>query len=107
MEKFFIKTTKLKAEAIYDGDKLIIQKGSQAKSDLSTSFPRSQRELRESLIDSGILKVDGACLIFTKNYICNSPSQASNLITGTSSNGLIVWKDINSKTLQSHLRKSS
>lgn len=98
-KKYLIQTSKLKAEAIYDDGKMIIQKGSQAKLDISASFPRGQRESRESLIDSGILKEEGDCFIFTKDFICNSPSQASNLITGTSSNGLLIWKNKDGKAL--------
>ena len=104
-EKLFIKTTKLSAEALYQDDKIVIQKGSQAKLDTSASFPRTQKESRDNLIDSGVLKENNGCLVFTKNYLCNSPSQASNLITGTSSNGMILWKDKNGKTLHSLLRQ--
>jgi len=83
----------------------VIQIGSQAKLDTSASFPRTQKESRENLIDSGVLKENNGCLVFTKSYSCSSPSQASNLITGTSSNGMILWKNDKGKTLQSLLRQ--
>jgi predicted type IV restriction endonuclease len=105
MEKFFLQTGKLLAEATYEAKKLTIIKGSQAKLEISASFPKTQRELRDELINMGILKETGNVFVFTRDYICNSPSQASNLITGTSSNGMIIWKDNSGKTLQWHMRQ--
>ena len=105
MENFFLKTGKLLAKATYEEKKLIILKGSQAKMEISSSFPKTQKEIRDELVNSGILVEQGNSFVFSRDYICNSPSQASNLITGTSSNGLITWKDKIGKTLQWHIRK--
>ncbi len=105
MEKFFIQTGKLLAEATYQSKKLTILKGSQGKIEISSSFPKTQIDIRDELVSSGTLVEQGNAFVFSRDYICNSPSQASNLITGTSSNGLITWKDKIGKTLQWHIRK--
>jgi hypothetical protein len=56
MKKFFSQTGKLLAEATYKAKKLTIIKGSQAKLKISASFPRTQTELRDELINMSILK---------------------------------------------------
>lgn len=104
MERYFLKTNSISAEAIISDGKFIIIKGSQARKDLAPSFPKSQIDKREELILSGVLVDNGKCLMFSENYTCKSPSEASNLITGTSSNGPMCWKDSFGKTLKSCLR---
>ena len=95
----------ISAEGVVADGKFIVLKGSKAKKEIRPSFPVAQIETRDELISSGILIEDGKSLLFTENYPCKSPSEASNLITGTSSNGPLCWKDSFGTTLKSRLRK--
>lgn len=104
MDKYYLKTMALSAEGIFSDGKFIVLKGSTAKKELAPSFPKTQIEKRDELISSGVLVDDGKCLKFSKDFTCKSPSEASNLITGTSSNGPLSWKDSFGKTLKSNLR---
>ena len=106
MNKLYIKTNRLLAEGLYEDGKLTIVKGSQASKEVASSLPESQLQKRDELISDGILTDKGQYLVFNSNYTCSSPSQASNLITGTSSNGLMVWKDETGNTLKSLLRNA-
>jgi hypothetical protein len=105
MDKYYFKTSKVSAEGVYASGKMIIQKGSIANKDLLSSFPNTLVEIRNDLIEKGVLITKGDKLLFTENFICSSPSQASALINGSSSNGLLAWKDRSGKTLKSNLRE--
>jgi hypothetical protein len=104
MEKLQIKTTNLFAEGIYIDGSITILKGSKAKKDISASFPESMQNKRDEMINAGILIDCDDCLMFAKDYSCKSASEASNLINGASTNGLLVWKDSNGKTLKWKMR---
>lgn len=57
-------------------------------------------ELRADLLRSGVLLPEGKTLRFTQDYTFNSPSLASAVVLGRSSNGRIDWKDPNGRTLK-------
>jgi hypothetical protein len=104
MDKFYLKTCTVSAAGILSDGKFIVLNGSKARKELAPSFPKTQIEKREELISSGVLVDNGKYFVFSENYSCKSPSEASNLITGTSSNGPMCWKDSFGKTLKSCLR---
>ncbi len=52
-----------------------------------------------SLLDEGILNIEGDTLIFTQDYIFNSPSTAAGVILGRRANGWIEWKYSDGRTL--------
>lgn len=55
------------------------------------SLSESIRNEKEQMINSGILISEGNFLKLTKEYVFSSPSRASSMILGSSSNGLISW----------------
>jgi len=81
----------------------IVQTGSYAAGDeiplLQTRYPHVSK-LRANLLENGILLLEGNKMRFTKNYPFNSPSLASAVILGRSSNGRTDWKDKNGRTLK-------
>ena len=103
MDKYYLKTMNISAEGVWADGKFIVLKGSKARKELAPSFPKTQIERREELISSGVLVDDGKCFLFSEDYTCKSPSEASNLITGTSSNGPMCWKDSFGRTLKARL----
>ncbi len=105
MEKYYFKTLKISAEAYYLNGKMIILKGSIANKYCHTSFPDALNNIRKKLISTGVLVEKEDKFIFTEDFTCSSPSQASALINGSSSNGLVAWKDSYGKTLKSKLLK--
>ncbi|OOP74667.1 DUF4357 domain-containing protein [Clostridium beijerinckii] len=55
---------------------------------------------REELFENGtIKKLTETKGEFIKSYICNTPSQAADIILGGSNNGWIMWKDENNKNI--------
>ena len=68
--------------------------------DIGTSLSWSQRKLREDLLKTGVLLVDGSMLRFTQDYVFSSPSTAASLMHGRSANGRIEWRDSSGRTLK-------
>ncbi|SFJ60443.1 protein of unknown function [Planctomicrobium piriforme] len=57
-------------------------------------------KVRADLIDNRVLVRDGDKFKFTQDYTFNSPSLASSVVLGRSTNGRTDWKDANGKTLK-------
>ena len=62
--------------------------------------------MRKKLFDSGIFKIEKNILVFTANYVFQSPSAASGVVLARSSNGWVDWKFKNGKTLDEVKRKN-
>lgn len=66
----------------------LVLKGSKIAKETVTSFPSTFKKLREKLIRENII----SDFEFQNDYIFSSPSTASSIIMGRSSNGLVEWK---------------
>lgn len=66
---------------------------------LKSYFP-SVIELRSELLKNGVLMEEAGFLKFTQAYTFSSPSYASSVILGRSSNGRADWRDAAGKTLK-------
>ena len=81
----------------------VVQSGSFAAGDetpsLQEHFP-NVIELRADLLKNGVLVPEGNKLRFAQDYTFNSPSLASAVVLGRSSNGRTDWKDASGKTLK-------
>jgi hypothetical protein len=47
-----------------------------------------------------VLVAEGAALRFTQDYVFSSPSTASDIVLGGSTNGRVQWKDAQGRTLK-------
>lgn len=74
----------------------VVRKGSVARGEATPSMqehlPSSYRK-RQQLIDDGVLQLTDNGYVFTMDYSFSSPSQAADVCSGYSSNGLLDWKD--------------
>jgi hypothetical protein len=81
----------------------VVQSGSLAAKDevpsLKEHFP-SVSELRADLVKSGVLVPAGDGFRFAQDYAFSSPSLASAVVLGRSSNGRTDWKDASGRTLK-------
>lgn len=55
---------------------------------------------RQAFIDDGRLKLEGTAYVFQEDILFESPSSASDVVVGASSNGWMMWKAKNGKTLE-------
>ena len=82
-------------------DGFIVYKDSTASTQITDAVRKKNERLVVSLIQSGHLsKISEKLFKFEKDYIFNTPSAASCLITGNSTNGWITWKAKEGKTLK-------
>jgi len=109
--KYYLKSKNIKATgSILENNEFIVYKNSEAALQnvptLKQYVPSSYR-LRLKLIDEKILEKDeeNKKYIFSKDNIFKSPSGASDAITGMSTNGWLVWKDENGKSLDENIRR--
>jgi Domain of unknown function (DUF4357) len=81
----------------------VVQSGSFAAKDevpsLKEHFPNVSK-LRGNLLESGVLTEQGDKFLFAQDYTFNSPSLASSVVLGRSSNGRTDWKDDHGVTLK-------
>lgn len=80
----------------------VVKKGSQAVLDkyVVSSIHRFMKDLRYSLLKSGIFVVSGQTLCMTQDYTFSSPTTAAGVLLGKSVNGRDVWKDSSGQTLK-------
>jgi hypothetical protein len=81
----------------------IVKAGSQAAGKTVPSMQQHVRgmyDLRQELINNGVLQADSGNYRFAQDYAFNSPSTAAAVVLGRSANGRIEWKDAGGKTLK-------
>lgn len=97
--KVFLKSMRNRYEAIGeyfpDTRKLIVKAGSKVSENVSEGKFRSTKAVLR-LRNSGCLK--NGILIGDIEF--KSPSTAANFVTGTSTNGMMAWKDSNGNALK-------
>ncbi|MGB0895760.1 MAG: GIY-YIG nuclease family protein [Flavobacteriaceae bacterium] len=70
----------------------VVLKDSEIATSITNSFPKNWTNIRQSLIDDGIIVPIDNKLIFKKDYLFSSPSAAAAIVMGRSANGLTEWK---------------
>ncbi|MEO7043426.1 MAG: DUF4357 domain-containing protein, partial [Gemmatimonadaceae bacterium] len=88
------------AIAEYTEEGMVVLRGSKARTEVAPSMvPMSAGKRRQGLIDDGRLKLEGNAYVFQEDVLFKSPSGASDVVVGASSNGWILWKSKTGKTL--------
>jgi len=90
--KVFLNLKNIKAEAILNDEGIIVLSGSEVSPSIADSLKDAYKKLRIQLQDSGIIQPKNTKLIFAKDYLFTSPSQAAGIIVGYSINGRQCWK---------------
>lgn len=97
---FFCKGTAYDAVAEYTEEGVVVLKGSKARTEVAPSMvTMSAGKKRQSLIDDGRLKLEGNFYVFQEDVLFGSPSGASDVVVGASSNGWLMWRTRSGKTL--------
>ena len=90
----------IRAHGYEDVGGFVVRAGSQAVREELDAIRPHLSTLREDLKSQGILEDDGTVLRLAKPYVFNSPSTASGVLLGRSSNGRIEWKDAEGRSLK-------
>ncbi len=100
-ESFFIKAVRgADGQGEPTSEGFLVLKGSKAAGTITPSFSSSLSQLREKLIEEGILNNKNEYLEFIEDTIFSSPSTAAAIVMGRAANGLIEWKKKNGTTLK-------
>jgi len=81
-------------------DGFLIYKDSEMRKNSTKSLQNHYATFRQQLINTGIVDEKENSYYFVQDYLFNSPSAAASVLTGSSRNGLNVWKDFEGKTMK-------
>ena len=102
---FYYKVKDGDAQGYYDDDGFVILSGSIIRQSQAPSAPPFVTRLKENLFSSGkLIKVNSESYKLTENQLFKTPSGASALVSGRSTNGWIEWKNAAGQTLDSIYR---
>ena len=101
VQRLFLSGKGIRAEGYEDPGGFVVRAGSKAVRTEVRSIHPYLRELRSTLRAQGILVPEGEVLSLAQDYVFSSPSNASSVMLGNSSNGRIEWKDVKGRTLKS------
>jgi hypothetical protein len=87
------------ARGLYTEEGFVVLKGSIGRRSHVKSLPDSSVRMRERLVASGVVVVEGERIMFPKDHLFGSPSTAGIVVLGRSSNGWDVWKLADGRTL--------
>jgi hypothetical protein len=98
---FFIKAARgANAQGQQTSDGFVVLKDSEIASSTVDSYPDGWKNSRQELIDNGTIIAKNGKLIFSNDYLFNSPSAAAAIVMGRSANGLMEWKNHKGKSLK-------
>ena len=98
---FYIKAKGIIASGQRSEEGFTVFQGSQAVKVAANACPAGIIKNRESLLDKGIITLEGEHFVFTDNYEFSSPSTAAGFIKGGSVNGLKAWVNAGNQSLKS------
>ena len=102
---FYYKVKDGDAQGYYDDDGFVILAGSLIRQKQTPSAPPFVTRLKENLLGSGkLIAVNDKSYKLTENQLFKTPSGASALVSGRSTNGWIEWKNEGGQTLDSIYR---
>jgi hypothetical protein len=78
----------------------LVTKGSTANIAQAKSLRPAIRELRQKLVDDGVLVIEGNIYTFTCEYQFKSPSAAACVIAGNPRSGMDAWRDLKGRSLK-------
>jgi len=82
-------------------DGFVVYQGSTATTNISNAvIERNQKLIDKLLVNKYLEKKDDKLYVFTRDYVFNSPSAASDIILGNSTSGWKKWKTKDDKTLE-------
>lgn len=96
---FVIKSKDIIADGNLIDEGFVVFKGAEAKLRTTPSCHKYLIDLRNLLIEKGILVQDDNHYKFMEDYIFSSPSTAGGIILGRATNGWTKWKNQEGKTL--------
>lgn len=99
-EIFFCRGSEADGRGMYTSEGFVVLAGSSERTETTQSFDKfSLGKHRESLLAAQVLKETDGRLVFQKDHLFRSPSQAALVLMGRSANGWVEWKNDKGQTL--------
>ena len=99
-QEFFCRANGAEGRGLYTSEGFVLLKGSTGRRESVPSLHGTVYEhVRERLIESGVLRVEGDRVVVTRDYVFGSPSRAALVLLGRSANGWREWKNAAGQTL--------
>jgi len=95
------------ARGIYGDEGFVVLKGSIARLETTHSSVDTVGPKREELLRAGVIERSDAGYRFARDYLFSSPSAAAAIVTGSSANGWIEWKNGRGQTLDEVYRQGA
>lgn len=106
-ELFYCKGSGADGVGEYTTEGFVVLKGSKGRIENVASIQgTSNVQIRESLVQDGVMAPQDGLYVFTRNHLFPSPSQAAMALMGRSANGWVEWKAANGKTLDELKRQT-
>lgn len=106
-EYFYCTASSCQGKGQYTEEGFVVLKDSVGRLENVVSIQGTPVEaMRVRLLESGVMEADGDRVVFLKDHLFNSPSQAAAAVLGRSSNGWVDWKDERGRTLDELKRQT-
>lgn len=90
--RYLLKVKGANAKAIVTNEGIVVLSGSEVSTNLRDSLSSGYKKLREQLIANSVIIEYGDKLIFSKDQLFTSPSQAAAILVGYAINGRHHWQ---------------
>ena len=105
-ETLYCTASDASGRGLYTQEGFVVLKGSKGRREMVKSLVGTGGgNMRMSLIEGGVLAVEGDMLVFTKDHLFRSPSGAAIALLGRTANGWAEWKNQQGTTLDTLKRQ--
>lgn len=96
----------MEAKGLYTAEGFVVLAGSGGRADTAPSIGETNERWRQRLLDAGIMQPDDqGRLVFPKDHLFKSPSDAATALLGRTANGWKQWKNSHGQTLHQLVRE--
>jgi hypothetical protein len=81
-------------------DGFVVMKGSEGRGVVTKGCKEGVRNIRSTLLNSGVLSMEGKKCLLTQDYTFSAPSYAAAIFLGRAANGRTEWKTEDGRTLK-------
>lgn len=106
-EMFYCTGSGANGRGLYTEEGFVVLQGSIGrKENVPSIIGTAGERLRERLIETGVMRVEGDTVVFAKDHLFRSPSMAALSLMGRTCNGWVDWKNKDGETLDAVKRQS-
>jgi hypothetical protein len=107
-ELFYCTASGTDAIGEYTEEGFVVLKGSKGRVEMTPSMLKMGSDKRRlALVEDGTLAIVDGVIVFQKDVLFKTPSGASDMVTGASTNGWTLWRSKSGRTLDELKRNST